>query len=109
MRCFIGIVNFSRRLVLGGLSKAIFGYGIADYKDGTGQAEMIRNIQDNYKVFDSPVFADGSERAAFAANIEYLKTALAEVTLHSIHTCCCCLSRHHALGVGQVQRRPFGT
>jgi hypothetical protein len=41
---------------------------------------MIRNIQNNYKVFDSPLFADGSERDAFAANIAYLKAALAEVS-----------------------------
>ena len=67
------------RLILGGLSKAFFGYGIADYKGGSGQAEMINNIQVNYKVFDSPAFATLEERSAFASNIEYLKTALAEV------------------------------
>ena len=68
------------RLILGGLSKAFFGFGIEDYKDGTGQAEMINNIQMNYKVFDSPAFATLGERCAFASNIEYLSTALAEVS-----------------------------
>ena len=51
---------------------------------------MIRNIQNNYKVFDSPLYADGSERTAFAANIDYLKAALAEVKSPPLPLCLSC-------------------
>ena len=67
------------RLILGGLSKAIFGYGIEDYKDG-GIKAMVKNIQTNYEVFSGPpTGANAKEKEAFEKNVAYLKEALAAV------------------------------
>jgi hypothetical protein len=66
--------------VLGGLSKTLFGYSIADYKNGTGEQEVINNIHTNYTVFNALGGASGKQKEAFQANVMYLKEALAQVT-----------------------------
>ncbi|CAL8464293.1 g3828 [Coccomyxa elongata] len=64
-------------LVLGGLSKAFFGYGIADYE--LGEAAMISNIQTGYTVFDDKLGgASQKQKDAFKANVRYLREALAQ-------------------------------
>lgn len=65
-------------LVLGGLSKAFFGYGIADYE--LGEAAMISNIQTGYTVFDDKLGgANQKQKDAFKENVRYLREALAQV------------------------------
>ena len=66
------------RLILGGISKAICGYGIDEYKDGL--KGMVGNIQTNYLVFSGPpTAADGKEKEAFNNNVAYLQEALKQV------------------------------
>ena len=70
-------------LVLGGLSKAFFGYGIADYE--RGEAAMINNIKTGYTVFDVKLGgAKQKHKDAFKANVRYLREALAQVQQRSI-------------------------
>lgn len=52
---------------------------MADYKNGTGEPEVINNIHTNYTVFNALGGASGKQKEAFQANVAYLKTALAEV------------------------------
>lgn len=69
-----------RRLMLGGISKAICGYGIEEYKQG-GTKAMVTNIQNNYLVFsDKPDKASDLEKDAFQKNVAYLKEALNAVS-----------------------------
>ncbi len=70
-------------MVLGGLSKALFGYGIADYQHYNhlkgSEQEMISNIQTGYTVFDEKAGAKDKQKTAFRANVRYLHEALAQV------------------------------
>ena len=63
--------------MLGGLSKAFFGYGLADY--AAGEKAMIASIQEGYKVFEPELNAKPQQKDAFAANVRYLREALAQV------------------------------
>ncbi|EIE18644.1 cytochrome P450 [Coccomyxa subellipsoidea C-169] len=67
-------------LVLGGLSKAFFGFGLADYC--AGEQAMIGSIQTGYTVFDAKVKASQPQKDAFTTNVRYLREALAEYRAH---------------------------